>query len=120
LHLQLCTTEPYHLKSQNLPPEVGWGPEEDGQVDLPKGGNSSAGSDAVKRSGPSPDLGPANPHEVQGFYLDDVEDAGSIHEYLGEFGVVDDWVDDERVPPRVQDVVRVVVSVEGDGAVGPI
>jgi hypothetical protein len=33
---------------------------------MPKGENSSAGGDAMKRLGPSPDLGPANPHEIQG------------------------------------------------------
>jgi hypothetical protein len=74
----------------------------------------------MKRRGPSPDLGPTYPHEVQGVSIDDVEVASSIHEYLGEMSVVDDGVDDEWVLLRVRDVIRVVVPVEGDGAIGSV
>jgi hypothetical protein len=73
----------------------------------------------VKWRDPSLDLGPADPHEVQGFCIDDVEAAASIHEYLGKSSIANGWVDDERVPPRIRDVIRVIVSVEDDGAVKP-
>jgi hypothetical protein len=74
------------LGCYNLPPKVG-------QVNLPEGVNSSIGGDAMKRRGPSLDLGLANPHEIQGVCIDDVEDAASIHEHLGESGVADDGDD---------------------------
>jgi hypothetical protein len=74
----------------------------------------------MKRRSPTSDLGPSNPHEIQGVSIDDVEAAASIHEHLGESGVADDGVDDKRVLPRVRDVVRVIISVEGDGMVGPV
>jgi hypothetical protein len=44
----------------------------------------------VEWCGPSPDLGPADPHELQGLSVDDVEATASIHENLGEPGVADD------------------------------
>lgn len=62
-------------------------------------------------------LGSPNPHELQGISIDDIEDAASIHEYLGEVCVADDGVDDERVPLGVWDVIWVVILVEGDEAV---
>jgi hypothetical protein len=42
------TSEPYHLKSEDLPPKVRWGPETNGQIDLPDGMNSSARGDVVE------------------------------------------------------------------------
>jgi hypothetical protein len=74
----------------------------------------------VEWHGPWPDLGLPDPHELQGVHIDDNEAAASIHEYLREACVADDGVDDEWVPPRVWDVVRMVISIEGDGMVQPI
>jgi hypothetical protein len=75
-------------------------------------------------------LGSPYPHELQGIHIDDVEVAASIHEHLGETSVSDDGADDERVLPEIQGdewvlpeiqgVFRMVVLVEGDGAVGPV
>jgi hypothetical protein len=45
----------------------------------------------VKWRDPSLDLGPADPHKVQGFCIDDVEDVASIHVYLAKSSVADDW-----------------------------
>jgi hypothetical protein len=47
--------------------------------------------------------------------IEDVEAAASIHHHLGEPRVVDDWIDNQRVPARVRDVVRVILAAEGDG-----
>jgi hypothetical protein len=49
----------------------------------------------MKRRGPSLNLGPTYPHEIQGVSIDDVEATSPIHEHLGETGVVDDRVDNE-------------------------
>jgi hypothetical protein len=43
----------------------------------------------MKPRGPSPNLGPTYPHEVQDVSIDDVVAAASIHEQLGETGVTD-------------------------------
>jgi hypothetical protein len=53
-------------------------------------------------------------------HRDDVEAAASIHEHLREARVADDGVDNEWILPRVQDVVRVIISVKGDGAIRPV
>jgi hypothetical protein len=52
--------------------------------------------------------------------VDNVEAATSVHEYLGEAHVGDDGIDDERVDPRIGDVVRMVSTVERDGCFGPV
>jgi hypothetical protein len=70
--------------------------------------------------GPSPDLRPADPLEVQGLSIDDVEVATSIHKNLGEPSIADDGVDDKWLLLWVQDVVRVVILVDGDGSIGPV
>jgi hypothetical protein len=43
----------------------------------------------MKWRSPSPNLGLAYPHEIQGASIDDVEAAASIHEHLGEMCVAD-------------------------------
>ena len=50
----------------------------------------------------------------------DVEAAASIHELLGEAGVADDGVDNERVPSRVRDVDGVVLVAKGNGVLRPV
>jgi hypothetical protein len=52
--------------------------------------------------------------------VDDVEAAASVHEDLGEPGVADDRIDNERVPSWARHAVGVVALVEGDGLVGPV
>jgi hypothetical protein len=104
-------SERYQLKGEDLLPEVGRGPKADGQIDLPKGVVSSAGGDAMKRHGPSLDLGLAYPHEIQDVGIDDVEAAASIHDHLGDTSVADDGVDNERVLLGHRDIVWVVIFV---------
>jgi hypothetical protein len=74
----------------------------------------------MKRRSPGSNLGSSYPHELQGVCIDDVEGVASIHEHLGETGVADDGVDNERVFLRIWDVIRVVIPVEGDDAVGSV
>src|SRR6185503_18963685 len=50
----------------------------------------------------------------------DVEAAASVHEHLGEAGVADDGVDNERIPSRIRDVVGVVLAAKGDGILRPV
>jgi hypothetical protein len=57
--------------------------------------DSLTGGDAVEWCSASSDLGLADPHELQGLDIDDIEASASIHEYFGEYGVADDKVDDE-------------------------
>ena len=57
----------------------------------------------------------ADPHELQGVCVHDVEAAASVHEHLGESSVADDRIHNEWVLPRVWDVVGVVLAAEGDG-----
>jgi hypothetical protein len=56
--------------------------------------------------------------EPEGLGVDDVEAVASVHEDLGEPGVVDDGVDNERVLSWAWHAVVVVALVEGDGLIG--
>jgi len=58
--------------------------------------------------------------EVEGLEVDDVEAAASVHQHLREPGVDDDGVDDERLDTGSDNLVRVVVAVEGDGGARPV
>jgi hypothetical protein len=72
----------------------------------------------MERRSACPDRGQIDTQEPEGLGVDDVEDAASIHEDLGEPDVADDGVDNERVFSRARHVVGVVGLVEGDGLVG--
>ena len=62
----------------------------------------------------------SDPHELQGVGVHDVEAAASVHEHLGEAGVADDGIDNERIPFRMRDVVGVVLAAKGGGILRPI
>jgi hypothetical protein len=66
------------------------------------------------------DGGQIDAQEPEGLGVDDIEAAAPIHQDLGEPDVADDGIDDERVLSRARHVVGVVISVEGDGLVGPV
>jgi hypothetical protein len=78
------------------------------------------GDDPVKRRRACPDRGQIDLQEPEGFGVDDVEAAASVHEDLGEPDVADDGVENERIFLRARHVVGVVALVEGDGLVGPV
>jgi hypothetical protein len=52
--------------------------------------------------------------------VEDVEAAASVHQHLGEPRVTYDRVDDQQVPARIGDAVRVILTVEGDGVLRPV
>ena len=62
----------------------------------------------------------ADPHELQGVGVHDVETAAFVHEHLGEASVADDGIDNERIPSRMRDVVGVVLAAKGDGILRPV
>jgi hypothetical protein len=74
----------------------------------------------VKRRRAGPDRGQIDLQEPEGFGVDDVEAAASVHEDLGKPDVADDRIDNERVLPWARHAVGVVALVEGDGLVGPV
>jgi hypothetical protein len=111
------SSEPDHLEREGFLSEVGGSSEADGQIELSKGQDALPGDDPVKvRTGP--DRGQIDPQEPEGLGVDDVEVVASVHEDLGEPGLADDGVDNERVPSWARHAVGVVALVEGDGLVG--
>ena len=91
------------------------GAEADGQIDLSEGLDSLARRDAVERRHAGKQLVQADPHELQCVRVQNVEASASVHEHLGEPGVADDRIHDDRVLTRVWDVIGVVFAAEGDG-----
>jgi hypothetical protein len=87
---------------------------------LSEGQDAFPGDDLVKGCRTGPDRGQIDLQEPEGFGVDDVEATASVHEDLGEPGVADDGVDDERVLSRARHAVGVVSLVEGDGLIGPV
>jgi hypothetical protein len=87
---------------------------------LPKGQDALTGDDLVEGCRTGPDRGQIDLQEPEGLDVDNVEAAASFHEDLGEPSVVDDRVDNERVPSWARYAVGVVALVEGDGLVGPV
>jgi len=63
-----------------------------------------------------PQPGLADPHEGQSLSIQDVEAAASVHQHLGETGLGDDRVDDQRVAPGIGDAIRVILCVERNHA----
>jgi hypothetical protein len=116
-HCVVGSSEPDHLEREGFPSEVGGSPKADGQIELSKGLDAFPGNDPVKRRRACPDRGQIDPQEPEGFSVDDVEAAASVHEDLGEPDVADDGVDNERIFPRARHAVGVVALVEGDGLV---
>jgi hypothetical protein len=112
------SSEPYHLEREGFLSEVGGSPEADGQIELPKGLDAFPRDDPVKRRRAGPDRGQIDLQEPEGFGVDDVEAAASVHEDLGKPDVADDGIDNERILPWARHAVGVVALVEGDGLVG--
>jgi hypothetical protein len=119
-HRVVGPSEPDHLKREGFLSEVGGSFEADGQIELSKEQDALSEDDPVKGCRTGSDRGQIDPQEPEGLGADDVEAAASIHEDLGEPGVADDGVDNERVPSWARHAVGVVALVEGDGLVGPV
>jgi hypothetical protein len=95
-------------------------PKQTVKSSCPRGQDALSGDDPVKGRRTGLDHGQINPQEPEGLGVDDVEAAASVHEDLGEPGIADDGVDNERVPSWAPHTVGVVALVEGDGLVGPV
>jgi hypothetical protein len=113
-------SEPDHLEREGFPAEVGGSPKTDGQIELPEGQDALSGDNPMKGCRTDPNRGQVDLQEPEGLGVDDVETAASVHEDLGEPGVVDDRIDNELVPSWARHAVGVVALVEGDGLVGPV
>jgi hypothetical protein len=119
-HRVVGSSEPDHLEREGFSTEVGGSFEADGQIELSEGQDTLPGDDPVKGRCTGPDRGQIDLQEPEGLGVDDVEAATSVHEDLGEPGVADDGVDNERVLSWARHAVGVVALVEGDGLVGPV
>ena len=95
-HCVVGSSEPDHLEREGFLSEVGGSSEVDGQVKLSKGQDALPEDDPVKGRRTSPDHGQIDSQEPEGLGVDDVEAAASVHEDLGEPGVADDRIDNER------------------------
>jgi hypothetical protein len=96
-HHVVGSLEPDHLEREGFLSEVGGSSEADRQIELSKGQDALPGDDPVKGRRTSPDRGQVDLQEPEGLGVDDVEADASVHEDLGDPGVADDGVDDERV-----------------------
>jgi hypothetical protein len=67
-----------------------------------------------------PELGPADSYQIEHVGVEDVEPTAAIHEHLGKARISDDGVNDKRVLPWMWNSGRMIVTVEGDGDVGPV
>jgi hypothetical protein len=114
------SSEPDHLEREGFLSEVGRSFKADGQIELSKGLDALPGDDPVKGRRTCLDRGQIDLQDPEGLGVDDVEAAASVHEDLGEPGVADDGVDNERVLSWARHAVGVVALVEGDGLVGPV
>src|SRR6185503_17966195 len=114
------SSKPHHLKGEYLLAEVGCRAEAHRQIDLAEGLDPLSRRDAVEWRLAGAYLVHSDPHELQGGGVHDVEAAASVHEHLGEAGVADDGVDNERIPSRVRDVVGVVLAAKGNGVLRPV
>ena len=76
--------EPNHFEGEGLRPIVGWSPEGDGQVDLPKWHGLLSRHDAMKGRFGWSDARSVDAHGIERLGIYDVEAAASIHQYFGE------------------------------------
>src|SRR6185295_3962148 len=114
------SSKPHHLKSEYLLAEVSCRAEADRQIDLAEGLDSLPRRNAMEWRLAGAKLVQSDSHELQGGGVHDVEAAASVHEHLGEAGVADDGVDNERIPSQMRDVVGVVLAAKGDGILRPV
>jgi hypothetical protein len=73
----------------------------------------------MERCSGRPELGPVNSHGVERLSVHDAEAAAIVHQHLGEMLGADEGVNDERISPRVWDILLVVGAAEGDGGLRP-
>ena len=91
------SVEPNPLEGEGLRPIVGWTPEGDRQIDLPKRHGLLSRHDAMERRPSQPDARPVDAHGIERLSVHDVEATASIHQYLGEPLCANDQVDLEQL-----------------------
>jgi hypothetical protein len=67
-----------------------------------------------------PELGPVDTYQIERVGIEDVEPAAAVHEHLGKARIGDDGVNDKQVLPQVWNSSRMIVTIKGDGGVGPV
>jgi hypothetical protein len=73
-------------------------PKQTGKSSCPRGRIALTGDDPVEGCRTGPDRGQVDLQEPEGLGVDDIEATATIHEDLGEPGVANDGVENERVP----------------------
>jgi hypothetical protein len=63
-------------------------------------------------------LGPADTYQIERVSIEDVEPTAIIHEHLGKARIGDDGVNNKWVLPRMWNLGRMIIVVEGDGGIG--
>jgi predicted ABC-class ATPase len=109
-----------HFEREGFLSEVGGSAETGRQVDPPDGLCSLPWHDSMEAPDAGLEVRPRDPQKVKGLGIDDVKTAIAIHEHLGMACVGDNGIDNKWVDPRIGDVVRVVITVESDGHLGPV
>jgi hypothetical protein len=112
-HRVVGPSEPDHLEREGFPAEVGGSSKADGQIKLSKGQDALPGDDPMKGCDTSPDRRQIDPQEPESLGVDDVEATAPVHEDLGEPGVADDGIDNERVLYWARHAVGVVRAPRG-------
>ena len=107
--------EPDHLEGEGFYPIIGWIPEGNRQINLPKWHGLLSEHDAMERCSGWAEACLVNAHFVERLGIHDVEATVSIHQYFGEPLHADDRVDHEQVSSLLRDAFRVVGSIKGDG-----
>jgi hypothetical protein len=116
----VCAPEPHHLEGERFLAEIVRRVEPNRQIDLPEGLDALARHDAMKRRRAGSQLVEPDPHQPYGVHVEDIEAAASVHQHLGEPHIVDDQIDDQRVPAWIGDAVQVILTTDGDGVPRPV
>jgi hypothetical protein len=111
----IVSVEIDHLEGEGRSPEVRLIPKGDGQVDLPERLGLFPRHEAMERCLGRLDARPVDAHGVECLNVHDVEAATSIHQHLAKTLLVNDWINNKRVPTRMWNAVRVVRAIESDG-----
>jgi hypothetical protein len=75
---------------------------------------------AVEQCATQLELGPTDTYQIECVSVEDVEPAATVHEHLGEAHIGNDRVDDKRILPQVWNSGRMIITIEGDGSIGPV
>jgi hypothetical protein len=89
------------------------------EVDLSQRESLIFRNDPVKEGLVLANLGKRDSHCIEGHGIQDAEAASSVHQHLREVHQTHDRGNNHLEHLRLQDVLRVVGPIEGDGRLGP-